>query len=124
MYVHICTYIYIGQKGPADAGLLLHHCERTYTCGPETVWCGEELPELVRTERGTGIAKGNGERGGRGGKGREYGFTPECIDSTVAQFSLSPAPLFASFSDSSHFLALLFYPPPSLAFYLCCSVYR
>lgn len=46
-------------------------------CGPETVSYGEELSELVRTERGNGIAKGNGERAGRREerKESEYGFT-------------------------------------------------
>jgi len=49
------------------------------------------LPELVRTERGNGIAAGNGEEGEEEEK-EESTVSPECIDNTVAQFSLPPSP--------------------------------
>jgi len=82
--------MYVWQKGPADVGLLLHHCESTYS-GTETILCRGELPELVRTERGNGIAAGNGEEGEEEEK-EESTVSPECIDNTVAQFSLPPSP--------------------------------
>jgi len=110
--------MYVRQKGPADVGLLLHHCESTYS-----VWSRND--SVQRRVAGAGSNRKrewNSDvewRGGEEKEKEESTVSPECIDSTVAQFSLLLLPLFTFSSDPSHFLALLVYSPPSLACYLC-----
>lgn len=123
IHIHVSTY---GKRVQQMQDYCCTIAREPIACGPETVWCGEELPELVRIERGNGIAKGERHEGGKKREEKEES-TVSPPNASIARWpsSLSPLPLlFTSFSDSSHFLALFVYPRPSLAFYLCCSVYR
>lgn len=116
VYIHIHIYLCMyGKRVQADVGLLLHYCERTYSVRSRNGSVQKRVAGAGsnRKSEWKRMAEGGGE-GKEEEEKEESTVSPECIDSTVAQFSLLPLPLFTS-SDPPHFLALLVYPPPSLA---------
>lgn len=123
MYTYTHASIYVRQKGPADVGLLLHHCERTYSVWSRNDSVQRRVAGADSNRKREWNSDGEWRWRERKRKRKRVRFRP---NASIARWpsSLSVLPLLTSSTDPSHFLALLVYSPPSLACYLCRSVYR
>lgn len=124
MYTYTHTSVYVREKGPADVGLLLHHCERTYSVWSRNDSVQRRVAGADSNRKREWNSDGEWRWRERKRKRKRVRFRP---NASIARWpsSLSLLPLLtSSLTDPSHFLALLVYSPPSLACYLCRSVYR